>query len=82
MFSLIKEINTKLMPIKNFINDLKLINIDTKELEKYDSSYKINAYDILDEKGYFIDNLYEVVDSEGNALAYYKDENYKIIKNK
>lgn len=79
---MIKEINTKLMPIKNFINDLKLINIDTKELEKYDSSYKINAYDILDEKGYFIDNLYEVVDSEGNALAYYKDENYKIIKNK
>lgn len=79
---MIKEINTKLMPIKNFINDLRLINIDTKELEKYDSSYKINAYDILDEKGYFIDNLYEVVDSEGNALAYYKDENYKIIKNK
>lgn len=70
------------MPINKFINDLRLINIDTKELEKYDSSYKINAYDILDEKGYFIDNLYEVVDSEGNALAYYKDENYKIIKNK
>lgn len=70
------------MPIKKFINDLRLINIDTKKLEKYDSSYKINAYDILDEKGYFIDNLYEVVDSEGNALAYYKDENYKIIKNK
>lgn len=79
---MIKEINTKLMPINKFINDLRLINIDTKELEKYDSSYKINAYDILDEKGYFIDNLYEVVDSEGNALAYYKDENYKIIKNK
>ncbi|WP_195954394.1 hypothetical protein [Clostridium tertium] len=79
---MIKEINTKLMPINKFINDLRLINIDTKELEKYDSSYKINAYDILDEKRYFIDNLYEVVDSEGNALAYYKDENYKIIKNK
>lgn len=74
--------NTKLMPINKFINNLKLINIDTKELEKYDSNYKINAYDILDEKGYFIDNLYEVVDSEGNALAYYKDKNYKIIKNK
>lgn len=79
---MIKEMNTKLMPINKFINNLKLINIDTKELEKYDSNYKINAYDILDEKGYFIDNLYEVVDSEGNALAYYKDENYKIIKNK
>lgn len=77
---MIKEINTKLMPIKNFINDLKLINIDTKELEKYDSNYKINAYDILDEKGYFTDNLYEVVDYKGNIVAYYKDENYKIIK--
>jgi hypothetical protein len=82
MFSLIKEINTKLMTIKKFINDLKLINIDTKELEKYDSSYKISAYDILDEKGYFIDNLYEVVDDKGNIVAYYKDKNYKIIKNK
>lgn len=80
MFSLIKEMNTKLMPINKFINDLKLINIDTKELEKYDSSYKINAYDILDEKGYFIDNLFEVVDYKGNIVAYYKDENYKIIK--
>ncbi|MDU7364271.1 hypothetical protein [Clostridium sp.] len=79
---MIKEINTKLMTIKKFINDLKLINIDTKELEKYDSSYKISAYDILDEKGYFIDNLYEVVDDKGNIVAYYKDKNYKIIKNK
>lgn len=70
------------MPINKFINDLRLINIDTKELEKYDSSYKINAYDILDEKGYFTDNLYEVVDYKGNIVAYYKDENYKIIKNK
>ncbi|MDU7150154.1 MAG: hypothetical protein E6300_16890 [Clostridium sp.] len=60
----------------------KLINIDTKELEKYDSNYKINAYDILDGKGYFIDNLYEVVDYKGNIVAYYKDKNYKIIKNK
>lgn len=82
MYSLIKEINTKLMPIKKFINDLRLINIDTKELEKYDSSYRISAYDILDEKGYFIDNLYEVVDDKGNIVAYYKDKNYKIIKNK
>lgn len=80
MFTLIKEMNTKLMSINKFINDLKLINIDTKELEKYDSSYKINAYDILDGKGYFIDNLYEVVDYKGNIVAYYKDENYKIIK--
>ncbi|WP_111930519.1 hypothetical protein [Clostridium tertium] len=79
---MIKEMNTKLMPINKFINDLKLINIDTKELEKYDSSYKISAYDILDEKGYFIDNLYEVVDDKGNIVAYYKDKNYKIIKNK
>lgn len=77
---MIKEMNTKLMSINKFINDLKLINIDTKELEKYDSSYKINAYDILDGKGYFIDNLYEVVDYKGNIVAYYKDENYKIIK--
>lgn len=79
---MIREMNTKLMPINKFINDLRLINIDTKELEKYDSSYKINAYDILDEKGYFTDNLYEVVDYKGNIVAYYKDENYKIIKNK
>lgn len=79
---MIKEMNTKLMPINKFINDLKLINIDTKELEKYDSNYKINAYDILDEKGYFIDNLYEVVDDRNNIVAYYKDKNYKIIKNK
>ncbi|MBS5937738.1 hypothetical protein [Clostridium sp.] len=77
---MIKEINTKLMPIKKFINDLKLINIDTTELEKYNTSYRINAYDVLDEKGYFIDNLYEVVNDKGNIVAYYQDKNYKIIK--
>lgn len=77
---LIKELNTRLMPIKKFINELNLLGVDSGELEKYDSSYKINAYDILNEKGYFIDNLYEVVDNKGNIVAYYKDENYKIIK--
>lgn len=70
------------MPIKKFINDLKIINIDASELEKYNVSYRINAYDILNEKGYFLDNLYEVVDDKGNIVAYYTDENYKIIKNK
>lgn len=73
------ELNTKLMLIKQFIAEMESIKIDTKLLEKYDSSYRVNAYDVLDEYGYFKDNLYEVVDSDGNIVAYYKDKDYKVI---
>ena len=66
------------MTVFEFIEEFGYFNWDMTNMYQYEASAKVRHYDVADEEGYSMYNLFEILDDNRNVIATYTDYDFSL----